>query len=85
VWLGWTLWRALRLEADGDRRVGLRGVEQIGLGVVAHDGAGQRPGPGAACGVQFAQVGDRLLHDLAPHADRAEVVKSNETVGIGYL
>src|SRR5438128_317185 len=60
------------LESDGDGLLGHAGLEEVRLLTIAGDRPRQRLGPRAAFGVEFAEVGNRLLDDLAPHAHRAD-------------
>ena len=60
------------LEPDRDRFVGIIGDEQVGLFALAGNRAGQGLGACAALGIEFPEMGDRLLDDLATDADRAD-------------
>ena len=60
------------LEPNRNRLVGVVRDEQIRLRAVAGDRPGQRLGASAPLGVEFSEVGDRLLHDLPADADGAD-------------
>jgi len=60
------------LEPDRDRFVGIIGDEQVGLFALAGNRAGQGLGARAALGIEFPEVGDGLLDDLATDPDGAD-------------
>src|SRR5213593_5037211 len=60
------------LEPNGNELVRLIADEQVGLFSIAGDRARQRAGPRAALNVEFPEMGNRLLDDLATDAHGAD-------------